>query len=206
MFPTRSTAPVHRALLALAALSVLSMPAAAQVSGGGEPASAGPHVAFLLQGKLEMGGDRIATVSFEDGSEQHVVSGQGGTFAAGVQLRPNRLSPFAVRATAGVKYMTTKATNADIYLLRVPLELVGSYDVAPDVHVGAGFVHHAGIKFHGGGVGDDVGFKSASGGTAEVGWRWAALSYTKIEYTDESGNKYDASNAGLVFTFTFGGR
>jgi hypothetical protein len=39
---------------------------------------------------------------------------------------------------------------------------------------------------------------------AEVGWRWVALTFTKIDYTDEGGHTYNASNAGLSFTYTFG--
>jgi len=206
MSPTHPVAPVRRALLAVAALCAFPAAAAAQADGAPIPVNRGPHLAFVLESRLEAGGDRVATVQFEDGSEQHVVSGQGATFAAGAQLRPRVGSPFAVRATAGVKFMTTKATNADIYLLRVPLELVGTYDFAGDFHVGGGYVRHTALRFHGGGIADDVKFKDANGGTVELGWRWVALAYTKIDYTDEFGNRYDASNVGLVLTLALGGR
>lgn len=206
MLHIHAAARVRRALLALGALAAAPAALAAQAPDPVPPLPGGPTLAFVLEGRLEMGGDRIATVQFEDGSEQHVVSGQGGTFAVGARVRPSYESPFAVRLTGGVKYMTTKATNADIYLLRIPLELVGTYDVTPDVHVGGGFVYHTGLKFHGGGIGEDIDFKDAAGGTVEAGWRWISLAYTRINYTDEFGNRYDASNAGLVFTYAFGAR
>jgi hypothetical protein len=206
MSPTRPVLHVRRALLAVAALCAFPGAASAQVDGAPIPANRSPHLAFVIATRLEAGGDRVATVQFEDGSEQHVVSGQGATLAVGGALRPHRGSPFAVRATAGLKFMTTKATNADIYLLRVPLELVGTYDFAGDFHVGGGYVRHTALRFHGGGIADDVRFEDANGGTVELGWRWAALAYTKIDYTDEFGNTYDASNVGLVLTLTLGGR
>jgi hypothetical protein len=199
MSPSLNASQVRRALLTLAALSAIPAALAAQ-----NPVAAGPQFSFLVSGRLEAGGDKVVTVLFEDGSEQSIVTGQGGTIAAGAELRPNAASPFAVRATAGLKYMTTKADNANIYLLRVPLELAATYDVAPEVHVGAGFVHHSGIGFHGGGIGDNLKFKDANGGMVEVGWRWVALTFTKIDYTDEGGHTYNASNAGISFTYTFG--
>ncbi|MFL5541030.1 MAG: hypothetical protein ACJ8J0_18725 [Longimicrobiaceae bacterium] len=196
-----------RTLLALAALAAAPVTASAQQGPPpGAPPSNGPSLRLVLQGKLEMGGDPVATVLFEDGSEQKVVTGQGATFAVGAQARPSRTSPFAVRATGGVKFMTTAATNADIFLLRFPLELVGTYDFAHDFHAGGGVVYHTGLKFYGGGVGDDLEFDNATGATVEVGWRWLALSYTKIDYTDESGQTYNASNVGLVFNVLVGPR
>ena len=205
MKPVRFATPV-RTLLALAALAAVPVTVAAQSGGGAEPASNGPTLSFVLMAKLEAGGDRVATVFFEDGSDQHVVAGQGGTFAVGAKIRPSAQSPFAVRATGGVKFMTTAADNADIYLLRFPLEAVATYDFARDFHAGAGVVYHTGLGFHGGGLGDDIDFDNATGATVELGWRWVALSYTKIDYTDEFGHTYNASNAGLVFTATLGGR
>lgn len=41
---------------------------------------------FLLGGALEFGGDSVAEIFFEDGSDQSVNAGQGGTIFAGGEL------------------------------------------------------------------------------------------------------------------------
>ena len=41
---------------------------------------------FLLGGALEFGGDSVAEILFEDGSDQSVNAGQGGTIFAGGEL------------------------------------------------------------------------------------------------------------------------
>ena len=46
---------------------------------------------------------------------------------------------------------------------------------------------------------------SATGPTVEVGWRWIALRYTKIEYSLPGFEDTDASSVGLGFTWRFGG-
>ena len=109
----------------------------------------------------------------------------------------------ALRGTVGYKYLTTKATNVSITLTRVPVELMGTVEVANDVRVGAGVVRHMAVRFDGGGLGPDMDFDDANGLTAEVGWRWLALSYTLMNYTDQQGNDYDASNGGLSVIGTF---
>ena len=170
------------------------------------PARRGPSVAFVLEGAVEYGGDRFGETVFEDGSTQTMRTGQGGTGAVGVEVRPQRGSPLAARATAGVKFVTTAAGNADIVLTRIPVEVVGSYRLHRDVWAGLGYVGHYRIRFDGDDVAPDVAFDPAHGGTVELGWRFAALTYTVLSYTDEFGNDYDASSVGVALRATFGGR
>ncbi|HEX8432195.1 MAG TPA: hypothetical protein VF625_12985 [Longimicrobium sp.] len=196
---TRSSFPhlIRTPLLALAALT-LATGAAAQTS------ASGPSVRFVVEGVLEAGGDEVATVTFQDGDTQTVRSGQGGTLAVGGHLRLNQASPFGVRATAGFKYVTTAADNAHITLTRIPLELVGTYELPNGVNFAAGFVRHTAIKFSADGVGDDLEFEDANGGTAELGWKWVALTYTVMRYTDVQGGEYTANNAGVSLRYFFG--
>jgi hypothetical protein len=182
-------------------------PAAAQAGPAAPvapPVPGGPYFGFVVESALEMGGDPVATVLFDDGESQDVNGGQGITLSVGGLFRPSRTSPFGVRATAGLKYVTTAADNAHIRLTRIPVEVIGTYNVTPDVWVGGGYVRHAMVRFNGDGIGPDLDFDDANGGTVEVGWRFVALSYTAMEYTDEDGNTYNASNGGIVFTWAFG--
>ena len=163
----------------------------------------GPSLSAVLELAVEGGGDRVAETIFTDGTSQMMHAGQGATFAAGGELRPSAGSPLSLRATVGYKFVTTAADNVDIYLSRIPIEVVGSYTLPHDVRVGGGFVYHTAMRFHGGGLSDDFDFEDAPGATVELGWRWLALSYTMIDYTDEFGNEYDASSGGLSVIGTF---
>lgn len=186
------------AFAALAAFPVFAAAAAAQAPG--------PSVQLVVEGVLEAGGDPVATVFFEDGSTQEVPGGQGGTLAVGGEIRPLSSLPVALRGTVGFKYVTTKATNAHIALTRVPVELVATWYLPNDLWIGGGYVRHAALQFSGDGVGPDMEFEDANGATAELGWRWLALTYTGMRYTDAEGNGYDASNVGLSLIWRFGGR
>ena len=69
--------------------------------------------------------------------------------------------------------------------------------------IGGGITHHSSIKFDADGFGPNINFDDATGPTFEAGWRWIALSYTKLDYKDEFGGKWDASSVGLKLTSKF---
>lgn len=161
-----------------------------------------PAVALVLEGALEMGGSRVATTTFTDGSTQTMQAGQGGTFAVGAEVRPSAGSPLVVRGTVGWKFVTTAASNTSIGLTRVPLELVASWSIDNNWRVGAGYVRHTAIEFDAGGFGPDVSFDDANGATIEVGWRKLSITYTAMEYTDEYATRYNASSGGISFVWT----
>ena len=157
---------------------------------------------FVLEADLEYGGDDLITVDFTDGSSQEIKAGQGVTLALGGHYRPVD-SPFSVRSTLGYKYVTTKASNADISIGRTVIELVGNYLWDNGWWIGGGITHHSSIKFDADGFGRDVSFDDATGPTLEAGWRWIALSYTMLDYKGEFGGEWDASSVGLKLTSKF---
>ncbi|MBL8265923.1 hypothetical protein [Steroidobacter sp.] len=157
---------------------------------------------FTAEADLEYGGDDIATFDFDDGTTQDVTTGQGVTVAIGGYYRWAD-SPLSLRSTVGYKYVTTKASNADISVSRVVLEAVGNYQWDNGWWVGAGLTHHSNIKFDADGFGPNADFDDAFGPTVELGWRWIGLSYTNLDYEDEWGGEWDASNFGLTLTARF---
>lgn len=168
------------------------------------PAPKGPFFGFVVAAAGEFGGDPVATVEFTDGTDQDVNSGQGVTVAVGGEFRPSYNSPLALRATVGYKYVTTAASNIDITLTRIPVEVLGAYEFDGGFWAGAGVVHQSGISFK---VDDEsFDFEPATGPVVKVGWRWVSASYTSMNYTDEEGNDYDASAFGIAFSHTFGRR
>lgn len=160
---------------------------------------------WVLEGGIEYGGDVLVTLLFDDGSEQEILAGQGGSVAFGVDYRPPRMPQLGLRATAGVKFTSNASSNADISFVRFPLEVVGSYHFAKDWRAGAGLAYHVGTSFNGDGFVPDVDFDPAAGATLELGWKAFALTYTAIEYT-AGGGSLDASAIGLSATWVFGKR
>ena len=159
------------------------------------PASQG-HFGFTMYTGASFGGDEIAKLYFTDGSTQSVNAGQGLEFGVGCHYKLPAL-PVDLSATVGYKSVTTAAKNADIHLDRTVLELRADYLINRTWWIGAGPVWHKSINFDAGGLAPNIGFQDASGATVKVGWRWFALSYVNMKYTDEFGGKYDASNLGL---------
>ena len=191
---------------ALAAATLLGAPLAAQ-KGGSLSNSRGtaPHrFAWVLDATFEYGGDPVVEVVFTDGSTQDVTAGQGGTFSLGTDFRPT--PNLGIRTTVGWKFATTAAENANLMLTRFPIEAVASWYVSPDVRVGVGASYHAAINFDGDGFGPNLAFDPALGGTVELGWKWVALTYTAMNYTDEFGDTYKASNVGVSLSYLFGKR
>ncbi len=161
-------------------------------------------VKFLLAGALELGGDEVARILFADGSEQTIVAGQGGTISAGIQIALNEKENFALRTSLGIKYVTTKADNANIRLTRFPIHLTAHYFPIKDLRIGAGIVTHQGIRYRADGIGPDLDFKGAIGPVIEASFKGIGLSYTLMTYTDENSNTYSANAIGLTFSGVLG--
>lgn len=197
------------AVLLLAAAT--TTPLLGQISTGKPKPNAGAEqlhrFGWVLDGALEMGGDRLVTLIFTDGSTQKIYAGQGGTISVGADYRPAAMPQLGLRATAGLKFTTNASENSDISFTRIPIEVVGSYYLPNDLRVGAGLAYHTAVNFKGDAAFSipDVNFDPAAGYTVELGWKWVALTYTGIEY-GANGASIDASAVGVSFSWIFGKR
>ncbi len=160
-------------------------------------------VRFLAGIALEFGGDQVAEVLFEDGSTQGMNAGQGGTVFAGGQFRLNQKETFFLRASAGIKYVTTKADNAHIRLTRFPLQLTVNYVPVKKMRLAAGVVTHQAIRLNFDGLGDNTKFTSSPGLVMEVGYGVFGLSYTLMTYQNPSQESFRANAIGLTVSGVF---
>ncbi|WP_051362371.1 hypothetical protein [Solimonas soli] len=184
--------------LGAAALSLFAaLPATAQMPRVVSPV----HFGFVLEGAAEFGGDEVARVYYENDSSDSVDAGRGLGAALGFYVQP--AAEWSVRATVGYKYESTRASNADIYLDRVPVDVIATWHFPNGVRLGAGGAWHTGIKFHGDDIAPNVKFDDAFGVSLEAGWRWFVARYTSMDYKDEFGNKYDADSYGLHLVWEF---
>ncbi len=154
----------------------------------------------LFKAGLEFGGDDVAYVYFADGDRQTVKAGQGGSIALGAEYQVPTLKNLLFHATAGYKYVTTKADNANIRLTRVPVVLTANWLAAKKLRFGAGLASHQGIRFKADGLGEDIDLRSAIGPTFEIAYSGIGITYTAMNYKDQADQKYSANSFGLSIT------
>ena len=182
------------------ALLVTLVPTAAHAQKAGVPAPGpGSPIAFVIEGGVEYGGDKIVDLLFTNGDTQTLRAGQGGTIAAGLQFQPASVPRLSLAGTVGYKFVTNASDNASIGMSRIPIEVTGRWKLDPDWWIGAGLVRHAAVKVEGDGFFPDADFDASTGATLELGWRWAALTYTSIDYTDPAGDTFAGGSFGVSF-------
>jgi Outer membrane protein beta-barrel domain len=172
---------------------------------------------FGLFGGLTGGGDKLATVRFNDGSTESINAGGLVHLGLGIVWQP-ALSPMSVQATIGWHGDTISADNGDLRFTRVPIELLGYIHPAPHWRFGGGvrWVTSPELKADVDGFDDSVRFKDTTGAVVEAGYRiggrtWLNLRYTVEDYEAESVNgvavvptgKSSARSIGLNVMFLF---
>lgn len=162
---------------------------------------------FLVQTRAEFGGDELAVVEFEDGEEQEIRAGQGFAVGIGGYFRPAKSAPgFELQGILGYKFATTTASNADIHVSRVTLDVSAVYTFDNGMYVLGGIAHHMDPQLNGDDFFEDIRFDDATGFNAAIGWRWFELRYTKIEYENYYLEPIDASSIGISLTWRFGAK
>jgi len=192
-----------RAIAGLLAMAAIAASSVASADARPLPGNAGNRFGFAVQTDFDFGGDKLATVSFTNGKSQDVRAGQGLVVSAGVHFQPVETMPFDVQALVGYKYVTTAASNADITVTRVVLQLVGDYQFDNGMYLGGGLVQHSGTRLDGDGFFRDVDFDDATGFVLQTGWRWVGLHYTNIKYRNNFVKNVDASHVGLRLMYRF---
>lgn len=158
---------------------------------------------FLIEGGIEYGGDELLQVFFTNGEDQTMRAGQGGYIAVGGQLQFSSVKQLMLRASMGIKYNTTAADNANIRLTRFPINLTPFWKINDDFRLGVGLTTHINPNLKGDGFVPDVAFTSKFGPRFEFGYKWIALTYTAINYEDDSGESFSASSIGASISLTF---
>ncbi|WP_207532432.1 hypothetical protein [Desertivirga arenae] len=162
-----------------------------------------PALRFLVRGGLDFGGDKVADIDFEDGSKQSVPAGQGGWIAGGAEYQVPAIKRLLFHATVGYKYVTTKADNAHIRLTRVPLQFAANFMATKKLRVGAGVMSHQAVRFKAQGFADDLTLRSTTGPTFELAYGALGVTYTSLNYRDQTDEKYSASSLGVSLTLAF---
>lgn len=170
------------------------------------PALHAEALSTVIRGSAELGGEKLATVVYEDGYEDTTRAGDGFQFAIGVGIE-HGLSWYS-QATIGYKIGGSTGDNGDLDLTSVPLEVM-TFHQTPRWRLGAGVTYMANPKMNGSGVleGLDVAFEDAMGFIVEYDWRFAndprfflGVRGTAIDFeTENVGTQVDGNSIGLTF-------
>jgi len=186
-------------IIFLSLIGLLSASFHAVAQEGGKPLS----VKFLVDAGIEYGGDELLNVIFTTGDDQSVKAGQGGFLAVGADFQFANIDFLMLRTSLGIKYNTTAAENANIYLTRLPFNLIPYIKLKNDIRIGIGITKHLNVGLKGDGFFPDVDFTSNIGPRFELGYKWAAITYTSINYKFGNNVSYAANSLGASISFTF---
>ena len=168
---------------------------------------------MLLDAGIGAGGDKIATVTFTDGSTESLYAGNGVFADFGVQH--NFASDWSVKASLGFDIDAIAAKNANISFTRLPLDLLAIYS-ASNSHFGIGLTEHLSPHLDMDGFGPNADFNNATGLILQYQYWLFGIRYTNIKYKVSSFSvpgggstgcvancSFDGSNVALFFNYVF---
>ena len=149
------------------------------------------QISPVFEFSAAFGGDKIATLQFNDGSTQDIVTGNGVTLSAGADI-VLPIADLGVRGMIGYKFSTTKASNADITKTAIPIDLLVFKKFLLLHRVAFGLSYHLSPKLNGDGTFlGDIEFDNAPGITAQYSFLLDNLeisaAYTIMKYKANGG-------------------
>lgn len=192
----------------LTAVSLLAIALSASADPTATDANLGAH--FVLTGGLTYGGDKIATIDYEDGDDANIRAGSLFLLGLGGDYRfsPN----WELQLTVNYQFDQANAENGDASFHRLPVDLLGFYRQGSH-RFGGGVTYHINPEFEADFDdidGDfDVDFDNALGLVVEYDYFFTdsvslGVRYTSIEYEASDFNaEVDGSYFGLLLNGYF---
>lgn len=118
------------------------------------PAVAADGLRFTLGTALTGGGEKLATVTYTDGSTQDVRSGGLVHLWLGFEYQTGA---FALQGNVGYHVDDTTAKNGSVKFKRNPVELLGFWHVSDNVRLGGGLRKSASAEVNSSGAASSVG-------------------------------------------------
>ena len=169
------------------------------------PAYATEQINWVVFGALEVGGDKVGVVEFDDGESDSIKAGELLYVAGGLIIPISEV--FETQLTFGYKTDTVSAENGDVSFDRFPMEALVFYRTE-QWRFGGGLNYHLAPTLEGDGFASaaDVDFDNALGITLEVDYAlsengFLGLRTTMIEYelSDFPGeDKVDGDSIGIL--------
>jgi hypothetical protein len=164
---------------------------------------------FLAGAGLTVGGDKLMTVKYENGTDMAIRAGGMIALNAGIDYRMTE--KFSFQATVGYHVDSTSARNADARFERYPIELLAYYQVSPQWRIGGGVRYVSNPKIKTSGVLNigDVAFDNTVGGVIEAEYLMNENLGIKMRYVNEKYEgkevvgKIDGQHVGVFAIFYF---
>jgi hypothetical protein len=166
-------------------------------------------LSFVAGFGITVGGDKLATAQYTNGTSQKITAGGIFQFHGGAEYRIN--PEFSVQGTVGYHADSTSGTNGSITFSRIPVELIGYFHSNDQWRVGAGarFVNNIELSSSGVASGINDKYDNAVGGVFEVEYFTSKKFGLKVRYVKETykstvyNYEVDASHVGFFGNFYF---
>ena len=172
-----------------------------------EPPPARRSVGALFRAGVDLGGEELVELRYDDGRSSTIRAGQLVTFAGGILYQP--AASWSAEATIGYKIDRESASNGSVQFARIPVDIVVSYAAAGH-RLGAGVTTHLSPSFDCdgtvcGGASISIPLNTAFGLIAQYAYgfrrgdRGFELGgrYTRISYVGNGVATFDGSSIGV---------
>lgn len=184
-------------VLTAASLLAIALSAAADTN----PTNHNLGAHFMLTGGLTHGGDKIATIEYEDGDDADIRA--GGLFLLGLGVDYRFTPSWELQLTLNYQFDRANAENGDASFHRMPIDLLGFYRQGAH-RFGGGLTYHMSPEFEADfdSLDDNISvdFDDALGLVLEydyffndslsVGVRYTTIEYEISDYSEEVDGSY----------------
>src|SRR5882672_2121609 len=146
----------------------------------------GRDLRFAFDVGVTGGGDKLATVTFNNGWTTSIHAGGLVHFGAGLLWQPAG-GPVGLQTTINYHFDEVNAANGSLRFSRYPLEVLGFYTGLPNWRFGAGprFVFSPRLKVDVPGANSTITFEDTVGAVAEAGYRFGNYMWVNLRLTGE---------------------
>ena len=164
---------------------------------------------FLVGMGLTVGGDKLATATYNNGDDVDIRAGDLVAFNAGIDYR---VTPeFSFQATIGYHTDRANAKNGDMRFTRIPMELLAYYNVNQQWRIGGGARYVSSTKLSSSGAAfiGNYEFKNTLSAVAEAeylagpNWGFKVRLVSEKFEVKANGAKVDANHIGFFGTYYF---
>lgn len=160
-----------------------------------------PNIQLLVETGIEFGDEEIMRISFPNGDALPLDAGFGGSLLVGGQIKFNSVENLFFRGSIGLKYNRVATMNSYVGLIRFPITAMAYWKLVDDVRFGVGATSHLGVRFQGNDFLPNKDYRSSTGPRFEVGYKWIAITYTVLKYTDDAAEQFRGDSFGIMFSF-----
>jgi hypothetical protein len=177
------------------------------------PSFAAEGIAPVIGVSLTGGGKTLVEVEFEEGGSRKISSGGLTHLFGGIEYR-DPSGAYAIQTTIGYHFDRVSADNGSLSFSRMPLEVLGLFNVNDNIRLGGGLRKALGARFETSGAGQqfsgDFDMRSTIGFVLQGEYMFGEHSSVFLRYVSEKyksnqlvDGEVDGSHGGLGYSYRF---